>query len=99
MRVVKKAMQDLGIEDEEEALALYNSHVMYYASEHLPDRYNATYDYWGARCFSCANGWNYPRIGWYGGDEEGRWMWFENHAALEAYTNGVLERIEQGEEL
>ena len=93
----RKILRKHDIIDEHEALAEYDAWVEACGVGALPDRYEPVRDYWGARCFSCLKH-ETPRVGWYGGDEVGRWAWFDGSEAIEEYTKHVLERIEQGED-
>lgn len=95
-KLVAKAIKALGI-DEHEALAIYDTYIEMWGRQWLPERYMPTWDTWGARCFSCLQH-ETPRLGWFAGDECGRWLWVESHEALEDYTNAILKRIEEGEE-
>lgn len=94
----KAALKRLDVLDEYEALQAYEVFVEWYGGCALPGEYAAVRDYWGAQCYSCVRRSESPRMGWYAGDECGRWMWFDSFEAIENYTKHVLGRIEQGEE-
>lgn len=86
------------IDDINAAYEKYEDAVVDYALTFLPDGYDLTHDYWGAKCISNHKGWNAPKTGTlYAGDAYGQIMMFNNFDALVEYTNRIVEEIDNKE--
>jgi hypothetical protein len=93
-RRLKKLGIITGIDDADTAYENYEEKVIEYATEHLPNRFNLQYDYWGAKCISDHKGWNATKNGLYAGDSMGRIMFFSSFEALKQYTQQKLDLIQ-----
>lgn len=69
----------------------YEEMVIDYAKNHLPDDYDVTHDYWGAKCITNQKGWNAPKTNTlYAGDGQGQIMLFDGFQALKEYTETAV---------
>lgn len=93
-RLIKsKVMEDA--QDWEAAYKKYEEAVLEYAKDQLPEDWDITHDYWGAKCLFPNPGWNAPKSGTlFAGDKSGFIMFFENFQALKEYTERCLNDIE-----
>lgn len=79
------------LDDLEKLTDKYNEMLEEYVSEHFPDTYKPTYDYWGAKAITDQpNGTR--KCGYmFAGDTSGHYTFFEDFAALEEYTQEAIE--------
>lgn len=87
-----KIVSEVG-NDAENAYSQYEALVIEYAEDNLPKDYKLCNDYYGAKCFSNAPGWNAPKTGLFSGDSHDRIMFFENFEAMEQYTKEKVAEL------
>lgn len=75
------------VDDHEKAYDKYVEMLVDYAKDRLPDGWDVTHDYWGAKCLAHNPGWNAPKSGTlFAGDKSGYIMFFDSFGALKEYT-------------
>ena len=76
-------------------LTRYATAIEDHVSNTLPDDWEPTHDYWGAKCIAYKPGWNSPKHDtFFAGDDSFRYMAFSSAAALSEYTEETLTEIE-----
>lgn len=79
-------------------LERYNKAIEDHVGNTMPDGWEPTHDYWGAKCVAYDPGWNAPKIGTYfTGDASARYMAFDGPESLERYTTRILKEINERE--
>lgn len=69
-----------------------------YAADHLPDGWEETHDYWGAKCFAYKPRQRAPRTGTlFAGDSCGYFMFFADFQSLEEYTEQVIADLAEAQ--
>jgi len=77
----------------------YEEIVIDYISDKMPDGWELTRDYWGAKCFAYKPSFHAPKHNTYfAGCSHGRIMFFETYESMEKYVSEVLNRIEDKED-
>tara|TARA_Y100000034_G_C6706173_1_gene311701 strand:+ start:143 stop:517 length:375 start_codon:yes stop_codon:yes gene_type:complete len=77
-------------DDASAAYDAYQAMVVEYALDNLPDGYELSADYWGAKCIKRPDQPTKDSSLPFAGSECGNIMWFDNYAALVAYTDEQL---------
>ena len=65
---------------------MYDEAVEEYAKNILPEDWQPTYDYWGAKCFSDDTSWSAPKYGTiFDGDSADQYQAFDSSDAIQKY--------------
>lgn len=71
----------------------YDSMLEEYAQDLLPEQWQPTHDYWGAKCFAKNPGWNAPKSGTIlTGDKGFFYMFFDSFQALKEYLEDEIKQ-------
>lgn len=77
----------------------YNQAIEDHVGNEMPDGYEPTHDYWGAKCIVYHPKWNAPKNGtFFTGDAACYYMAFSSALAMKEYTDRILGEIEEAQD-